>query len=568
MWAMDTKRTKQLGCGAFVLFALTGAGVANGVTVTVCQTGCDSTTIQGAVTMADPGDTIQILSSGDHTEADIWISKDITISGFGPQVTVIQADPVMATATLPVFVVVSGATVTMESLKIRHGGGGSGGGVNIIDGRLILDDVIAEYNHVSGAGGAVYVSQDSSLQIIDSWILNNVAGKGGGIYNLLGSVEITGSMVKDNSAEGVPSGTTAGGGIYNGGDLTIRSSSVSQNDVDGGIHQALGGGIYHSGASIVIEGTNVWTNRIDGGFPNQGGGLFAEGSGVVELRGTSVRNNEADSGAGIYHSGGDLSLEDCFIEINSAESSGGGITLDHFGSDLVIIAHSTVEGNDALIGGGIKVSGNGPTRIFNSTISGNSATDDAGGLSLGFGNDVSIASTTITNNTADSDADGYGNGGGIVIAAGADVDMRNTILAENHDDSQFPSPMAFDCVGTIQSFGHNLIRSMGFPIPSCTIAGDTTGNITGTDPMLLALANNGGPTLTHALDAGSPAIDAGDPAGCTDPLGAPLPTDQRHGVRQDRCDMGAYEVSATFGVIFADGFESGGTGAWSFVSGG
>ena len=176
---------------------------------------------------------------------------------------------------------------------------------------------------------------------------------------------------------------------------------------------------------------------------------------------------------------------------------------------------------------------------------------------------VEIASSTLTDNTADADADGFGNGGGIFIYSGASAELRNTIVASNHDSSPSPSPRAWDCAGTVQSAGYNLIRSLGFPLTACDIQGNTTGNLVGADPLLDVLADNGGPTETHALGPGSAAIDAAHPTGCLDPDGALLDADQRHGLRQDRCDMGAFEVGALVDPIFADGFESGSTSVWS-----
>lgn len=85
-------------------------------------------------------------------------------------------------------------------------------------------------------------------------------------------------------------------------------------------------------------------------------------------------------------------------------------------------------------------------------------------------------------------------------------------------------------------------------LAACSIGGNTSGNKTGQDPLLGPLAYNGGTTKTRDLLAGSPAIDSGNPGGCTDPLGMTLVTDQR-GFRRPvngsvalRCDMGAVEV--------------------------
>ena len=115
---------------------------------------------------------------------------------------------------------------------------------------------------------------------------------------------------------------------------------------------------------------------------------------------------------------------------------------------------------------------------------------------------TNIDSSTITANTA----------GG--ISAGAAVNLADSIVAGN---------TAFDVNGLITSDGYNLIENSSF----ATISGVTTGNILGQDAKLGPLAENGGPTKTHLLLAGSPAIDAANPAGATDPDGNLLTVDQR-----------------------------------------
>lgn len=112
----------------------------------------------------------------------------------------------------------------------------------------------------------------------------------------------------------------------------------------------------------------------------------------------------------------------------------------------------------------------------------------------------------------------------------------NSIISGNIDNS--PDASHPDCSGTLLSQGYNLIGDTS----GCFIGGDISGNLTGVDPLLGPLQDNGGPTFTHALLPGSPAINAGNPAGCTDHLGNSLLTDQRGMPRVGRCDMGAYEA--------------------------
>jgi len=332
--------------GPFVILLVTSAYPLAAATLTVCPSGCDSTTIQGAVTMADAGDVVQILSSQAHTESDIYVTKDITVAGFGVLDTIVQADATPGTATLPVFVVVVGARLTLESLTVRHGGGATGGALDIEDGHAVLTDVQLEWNQATGVGGAVYVSAGSSLEVVDSWIMDNTAGRGGGVYNN-GSVVITGSMVKDNTASDL-FGTATGGGLHNAGDLTLRTSNVGQNDVVGGpFEDSKGGGIFHEGMSLLIEDSWVKTNTVDGDASSLGGGLFLNGLGSVTLDRVFLFYNEAGKGGGVYHDNGDLLMEDCTVKMNTATISGGGLYLDHFGSASATIAHSTVVDNEA-----------------------------------------------------------------------------------------------------------------------------------------------------------------------------------------------------------------------------
>jgi hypothetical protein len=137
---------------------------------------------------------------------------------------------------------------------------------------------------------------------------------------------------------------------------------------------------------------------------------------------------------------------------------------------------------------------------------------------------LSVLASTITGNV----------GGDGIRTSNALMTLGNTILANNLNG---------DCRGTVSSTGYNLVS-----IPAgCTIVGDTTGNIIGVDPMLGPLAFNGGPTQTHALLTGSPAIDAGAvacPPPATDQRGIARPQDG-DGDGTTICDIGAFEVEGS-----------------------
>lgn len=130
---------------------------------------------------------------------------------------------------------------------------------------------------------------------------------------------------------------------------------------------------------------------------------------------------------------------------------------------------------------------------------------------------------------------------GLLNASGGLFQFQNTILAGNVEALAFG-----DCAGTLTSHGNNVMQQVNES--NCTVNG---GGVTIADPVLGPLQANGGPTLTHALLAGSPAIDGGNPGGCLDHLGALL-QDQRGLPRmvdgnQDgavQCDIGAVEFGS------------------------
>jgi hypothetical protein len=218
-----------------------------------------------------------------------------------------------------------------------------------------------------------------------------------------------------------------------------------------------------------------------------------------------------------------MTIDDTVISDNvSSLSDGGGV----FNNGTMTITNSTISENTVTKNGGA-IFNAGTLNITNSTISGNtgasvtqgSATFSGGGI--GNQGSLTLVNSTITSNTASAGA-----GGGLSSNAGSSV-LTNTILAGN------TAPTGPDCFGTFTSQGFNLIQNTS----GCTISGDTTGNITGQDPKLGPLQDNGGPTFTHELLAGSPAIDAGDNAA------APA-TDQRGTTRPQGAvsDIGAFEL--------------------------
>jgi CSLREA domain-containing protein len=229
--------------------------------------------------------------------------------------------------------------------------------------------------------------------------------------------------------------------------------------------------------------------------------------------------------------GGNLTVTDITIQGGETTEGGGGIR--NLGG-TVTLTDVTITGNTAADGGGLF--NDTTATLRNVTISGNQATGNGGGL-YNSGT-ATLNNVTIAENEADSDQNGTGDGGGIFVQAGT-VSISNSIVGDNRDRSTGANPRHPDCSGTVTSGGYNLIEDVG----GCTIAGVAAGNITGRDPQLFPLADNGGPTPTHALRRGSDAVNAGNPAAPGSGPTSCETTDQRGVTRPQgpRCDIGAFE---------------------------
>jgi CSLREA domain-containing protein len=262
--------------------------------------------------------------------------------------------------------------------------------------------------------------------------------------------------------------------------------------------------------------------------------IFTVTSGsVVSISGITVSGGNVpfSSGGGIYNNGGTLTISGSTISGNSA-LTGGGI---HNREGILTVSDSTISGNSAGFGGGVfsdtNLSSTQKTTITNSTISANTTTDTGGGV-INFAGLSVIEHSTITKNTAPS---GQGSG----VASFGQTDTRTEVLSTIVSDNEGTDVDFFD--GTTNSFaskGYNLIGT-----GNATGAFNQTGDQVGvTDPKLSPLADNGGPTQTHALLTGSPAIDA-IPQGANG-CGSTFTEDQRGMSRPQAsaCDIGSFEL--------------------------
>jgi hypothetical protein len=228
-------------------------------------------------------------------------------------------------------------------------------------------------------------------------------------------------------------------------------------------------------------------------------------------------------GGGIYNGAGStLNLIDSTVSNNTSGYAGGGV-YSFFDTD-VYVERSTISGNIALdVGGGFR--GLGDLVILNSTVSGNTSTAWHGGG--GFFTD---AVTNVINSTIVSNLSPAGTAGGFFVGtftdASAALSVANSIVSENANFNCFAGFFGAGAVSLV-SDGYNVSGDA-----SCNLV--AAGDQPATSPLIDGLADNGGSTLTHALQPGSPAIDAANAAFCP-------PTDQRGVARDAACDVGAFE---------------------------
>jgi len=280
---------------------------------------------------------------------------------------------------------------------------------------------------------------------------------------------------------------------------------------------------------VTINGPGAGTLAVNGNGSSRVFENFALG--YITISGFTITNGRSDGGGGIRNSAGHpniggygLTVTNCTIS-GSAADYGGGI----LGS--LTISNSTISGNSARYGGGICNLGGG-VRISNSTISGNLADVDGGGVynsgALGEFVFSIIENSTIGGNSAS------GNGGGIYNSSNGLGQIRGLALHSNILNAGASGGTIFN-VGRVVSVGYNLASDAGGGV--LTGPGDQIN----TNPLLGPLQDNGGPTFTHELLPGSPAIDAGDPT-----FTSPPSYDQRgcpfDRVFNGRIDVGSLEV--------------------------
>lgn len=378
-----------------------------------------------------------------------------------------------------------------------------------------------------------YFVVNSTSDVVDAFPGNALCATASGACTLRAAIQESNAMSGANTIE-LPEGTylltRPGGGGDAQGDLNITSpvrilgEGASSTRIDGN-GSVLNTRIFYL-QSGSLQLTDVTLQNGGSQSVSAGGGIRADSGSLFLTRVVMTGNEAFSNGGAIAQFAGLLSLIDTTIDANVVTSRGGGL---YAGSDTTIgVTRCTFSNNQSTLGGAIQSFGT--LTMENSTISGNSGSAGTGGI-INVGT-MTLNNVTITNNTSDEESSGRAGG---IASNGGVLNLRNTLIAGNHNTAG-GSP---DCAGTLTSQGYNLIQST----TGCTIVGTTTGNLTGVNPLLGPLANNGGLTRTHSIGSGSPAREAANPAvpGSSDT--ACRTTDQRGVSRPQgpRCDMGAFE---------------------------
>lgn len=324
------------------------------------------------------------------------------------------------------------------------------------------------------------------------------------IVNSGKTLDLLNLAIKNGSSSG------GGGGVFNQGTLNITETTFTGNNATAG---SYGGAINNSG-TVNITNSSFYSNSA-----SQGGAIYNVGA-VMNITNGTFGSNVAGSGGAIYNENSILNVfNSTFVGNTISYGFGGGIASNGSGSVLKITG-STFSANTALGASGTNGGGGlfsyGAANILNSTFSANTATVYGGGI-WNLTGIMTITNSTLSGNGAA--------GGAISHTSGYTMTLLNTIVANSTSGGNCYMPIT-----PIVNGGNNIDDGT-----SCGW-GSTSGSMSSTNPMLGPLANNGGPTLTHALLRGSPAANAANVLNCP-------AADQRgvYRLADGLCSIGAYE---------------------------
>jgi len=410
-------------------------------------------TLRDAAALAVDGDTINFDSSISSITLTNGMVTTQAVSITGPGAAALTITTTAAPYSYDTFrvtgtgdAVISGVTITKNRVKALNAG------------KFTLDHVTIS-GSTSGYGGALYTRYNTDLEIIHSNFENNTGYSGAGalhIWDSPSSVTISDSTFTNNHSD------ESGGALYMN---HLSSSFTMVNSVMTGNSAGDDGGAMAIRTDVGAV-TTITDSTFDSNHADRNGGaimvqsIFNGANAIIDINNSTISNNTAKNGAGLL----------------LFSNNGVAATID------ATVNNSTIAGNAAVLaGGGIYISANSSLSINQSTISANSAagtylSDGGGGITIcDVSSVVTMSGSIVSGNTS-------------VVAGAADFGLYSGNVS---DSGSFTATNSL--IGEVDS----------------RITANGTNNITSTDPMLGALADNGGLTKTMAPLTGSPAIDAG-----------------------------------------------------------
>lgn len=519
---------------------------------------------EGGATINVPAGTYILNITGpsgnftSSTAHDLEIDSAITLVGAGAGSTIIQGwgDRVF---NLQKFLgTESNFTASISGVTITGGTSTNGSGVfvglgvtlNMTTVSVSSNSASGDPNICGGCGAGIYNYGDGTVggtMTLTNCVVSNNSSTfaGAGIVNAYpATMTINGSTISNNTTAG-----PFGGAVRNTGSLTIAGSRFDSNRAGtvSSTTAPIGGAIHSGGGQLAILSVTDSTftnNSVPMSQVASGGAIANDTGGLASLLRVTISGNSAYEAGGIINDQGTMTLTQSTVQGNTAFFAGG-IYNETFApqstpTTFLTLLQSTVSGNTASTtncppgilcgqGGGI-LSENSTTNVNNSTISGNVAGTDGGGfynLRDATGSTanalLNVTSSTVGNNRA-------GRYGGGILNGGTTV-FKDALVGSNIAGQSADCLHATGAVST--SHGNNLDSDNTCQFTAAT---DRHGN-----PLLGPLSNNGGPTSTQALLAGSPAIDAGDTTACQGP---PVNGVDQRGITRPQgaaCDIGAFE---------------------------
>jgi Carboxypeptidase regulatory-like domain len=399
----------------------------------------------------------------------------------------------------------------------------------------------------SGFGGGIFIGGGTTT-ITTSLITGNtitISGAGAtgsalaaGIYNQQATLSLTDSRVQNNTA----SNSITPAGSFHAGIRTLAgtiaaTTTLTRCSVSGNVAGGDGGGVVNIPTSTANSTTNIIDSNVfgntstagsGGGVLNSNGSTTTSAVGAVNITNSTVRNNLAAFGGGILNQissatgvgAATITLTSSTVNANTSTGNGGGIYNISFatatGTATINSTNSTISGNRGASGGGI--------------------TNENGAAAVGATSNLNY--TTVASNTATASGGGLNQGG-----VGSTINLKNSIVADNTATTSGP-----DIFGTITSQDYNHVEDVTGGVFFASKSGKEVtsffalpNDVTGSDPILGALALNGGTTQNHLPALLSPVLNT-IPTGVSD-CGVAVTTSQNGATRPQSvaCDKGGAE---------------------------